>query len=57
MVSKTKTNVVRKCPFCGGYVEDEPGKDINFIVHLGTPTAKHAHEQIWADYVAAMHHV
>jgi len=52
MVSKTKTSAIRKCPFCEGLVEDALEKDINFLVHLGSPTPKHQLKQAWADYVA-----
>ena len=57
LVSKTGSAVVRECPFCGEQLQDESGKDINFIVHLGTPTPEHRTKQAWADYVTAMHRV
>lgn len=57
MVSKTGNSITKVYPFCGGRVEDEPGKDINFITHLGGPAPPHTSKQSWADYVAAMHQV
>ncbi len=56
-VSQSETEVVRRCPFCDGLIEDIPGKNINFIVHLGTPTPEHQHKQAWADYVGFMNRV
>jgi hypothetical protein len=41
MVSETETSVIRKCPFYDGPIEDGLGRDINFLVHLGSPTPKH----------------
>jgi hypothetical protein len=57
MVSRTKTSVIRKCPFCEAPIEDALEKDINFIVHLGGPTPKHQLKQAWADYVAFINRV
>ena len=56
-VSKTDTTVTRRCPFCEGNVEDALGKDINFIVHLGTATVKHQLKQAWADYVGFINRI
>jgi hypothetical protein len=57
MVSETQTTITRQCPFCEGPVEDSLGKDINFIVHLGSPTPRHQLKQAWADYLSFMHRV
>jgi hypothetical protein len=51
IVTKTKTATVRRCPFCNDYIKDEPGAEINLIVHLGEPTPKHTSKREWADYV------
>jgi hypothetical protein len=44
-------SVVRRCPFCAQLVRDYPGKDINFIVHMGLWTAAHLSKREWADYI------
>ena len=51
VVNRTAAEVVRRCPFCSGYVKDRPGGDINFIIHLGKPTQKHLARREWADYL------
>jgi hypothetical protein len=56
-VSETEATVMRKCPFCDWLVEDASGKNIEFIVHLGSPTAEHQRKQPWADYLAFMHRI
>jgi hypothetical protein len=57
IVSKDETTVVRKCPFCDVPVEDVLGKDINFIVHCGSPSSEHVKKQAWADYLSFMNHI
>ncbi len=56
-VTQSETKAVRKCPFCGGLVEDAAGKNINFIVHLGTPSVEHQRKQEWADYLSFMNRI
>lgn len=57
VVSQTALFVDRKCPFCDEVIEDERGKDINFIVHLGSPLSGHTSKRDWAEYVTAMNRV
>jgi len=56
-VAQTESTVTRRCPFCDGNIEDALGKDISFIVHLGSPTPKHQLRQAWADYVGYINRV
>ena len=58
MATETETgagNVVSHvCPFCGESVQDEKGKNINLIVHMGLWTQKHLSKREWADYIHAI---
>lgn len=44
-------SVARHCPFCAQVIRDDPGKDINFIVHMGLWTKEHLMRREWADYI------
>jgi hypothetical protein len=57
VVSKTETSVIKRCPFCDGPIEDSLGKDIKFLMHLGTATPKHQLKQAWADYIAFINRI
>ena len=57
VVSRTEYAATRKCPFCDEGVPDALEKDINFIVHLGSPTPKHQLTQAWADYVGFVNRI
>ncbi len=56
-IAESETAVSRRCPFCAMVIEDELGKDINFIVHLGGPTTDHQYSRAWADYVGYINQV
>jgi hypothetical protein len=45
---------VRECPFCKQKIPDDPGKAINFILHMGLWTAEHQMKQEWAEYIHSM---
>jgi hypothetical protein len=57
IIAKKDRTMIRRCPFCDGQTEDSVGRDINFIVHLGSATPKHREKQAWADYVTSMNRV
>jgi hypothetical protein len=57
ILTKTDRTVLRRCPFCDTQISDFLGRDINFIVHLGTGLPKHREKKAWADYVTAMNRV
>jgi hypothetical protein len=46
-----RPSVLRECPFCHQKISDDPGKDINFIVHMGLWTSEHQLKREWADYI------
>jgi hypothetical protein len=54
IIAKTEKTVIRVCPFCDSRIEDLLGKDINFIVHLGTPTLQHREKKEWTRYITKM---
>jgi len=47
-------SVIRQCPFCGQSIQDDFGKQINLIVHMGTWTEEHMMKREWADYIHDM---
>ena len=42
---------IRKCPFCAEPVHDEPGRTINYAMHMGRWTEAHMKKREWADYI------
>ena len=57
VVAVTTKTITRRCPFCSDTIDDPPGKDANFLVHLGIPKLEHALTQSWADYVSFINHI
>jgi hypothetical protein len=51
VVTRTRTTMVRRCPFCNKYIKDDLGRDINFIVHLGEPIRLHRTNREWREYL------
>ena len=51
VVARKDGTVKRKCVFCGDLVSEEDGKDIKFIVHLGSRTSKHSKNKDWEAYI------
>jgi hypothetical protein len=56
-VSETKSAVTRRCPFCERTIQDVPGGDINFIVHLGAGIPEHQNKWTWANYITTINHI
>jgi hypothetical protein len=46
--------VFRRCPFCAELIQDEAGKNINLVVHMGKWTPQHTAKREWADYIQAI---
>ena len=51
VVYSAKGFTLRRCPFCDRYVKDEPGKDINFILHMGRRISEHTGKRGWREYI------
>jgi hypothetical protein len=54
LLFRNLTTVTRRCPFCGGLVEDPVGKSGKFVAHLPRPIPKHQEKKEWGDYVTLL---